>query len=140
MPHRLARTPSLLLALLVCLAAPCAAQETDGADSRFDTLDVNRDGVLSVYEFSPDVVFAALDNDRDDRISASELQALLGHGEGALSADGRIGRADSDGDGQLSDAEIRRGLAFRFQWLDKDKDGNVNLAELRAGFGVPMLN
>ena len=60
--------------------------------------------------------------------------------QGAPDAAYRISIADVDGDGKLSDAELRRGLKVRFDWLDANKDGNVDLDELKAGFGVPMLH
>ena len=132
---------SALLAFSSVPAGICTAQELpDTASARFEALDVNHDGVLSKYEYDSDVVLAAMDSDNNSRISAAELQAFLGAEEnGAPSASYRISVADVDDDGELSDAEIRRGMEFRFQYLDSNKDGNVDLAELKAGFGVPMV-
>ena len=81
-----------------------------------------------------------MDHDRDGRISAEELQAILGpQDQAGVSATDRIIGSDIDNDGALSDSELRRSLSFRFQWLDRNDDGNVDLAELRAGLGVPMI-
>ena len=136
------RVSALLLACASVSVGLCAAQSLPRtADQRFEALDVNEDGVVSKYEYDSDAAFAAMDDDHNSRISATELQALLGsEADGALSATHRISVADTNGDGELSDEELRRGLEFRFKWLDKNKDGNVDLAEMQSGFGVPMLN
>ncbi|BCT92475.1 hypothetical protein LYSHEL_14990 [Lysobacter helvus] len=122
-------------------AAPAAAPAPPTAASRFAILDANHDGVLSQYEYDSDAVLEALDTNHDDLISADEFQVFLGDkAQGAPDAAYRISIADTDGDGKLSDAELRRGLKIRFDWLDANKDGNVDLDELKAGFGVPMLH
>lgn len=119
----------------------CSAQGLPAtATERFDALDANRDGVLSKYEYDNDVAFATIDSDRNGRISAPELQAVMGsQKEGAASATDRIRVADRDGDGELSDEELRRALEYRFKKLDSNKDGNVDPAELKSGMGVPFL-
>jgi len=136
------RVSTLLIVLAAGIPFLCAAQSLPKtADSRFEALDVNGDGVLSKYEYDSDALFAAVDDDHNNRISAAELQGLLGAQEdGALSAADRIAVADSNSDGELTDEELRRGLQFRFNWLDKNKDGSVDLPELKSGFGVPMLH
>ena len=136
------RVSTLLIVLAAGIPFLCAAQSLPKtADSRFEALDVNGDGVLSKYEYDSDAAFAAMDDDHNNRISAEELQALLGpQEEGAPSAADRISVADSNSDGELTDEELRRGLQFRFNWLDKNKDGSVDLPELKSGFGVPMLH
>lgn len=136
------RVSALLLAFGAAAADICVAQDrlASASAAQFEALDVNRDGVVSKYEYDSDVVFATMDGDHNSRISATELQAFLGpEADGAPSASYRISVADVDGDGELSDAEIRRGMEFRFQYLDGNKDGNVDQAELKAGFGVPMV-
>ena len=136
------RVCALFLVLAAVFPGLCAAQGLPKtAADRFAALDANADGVLSKYEYDSDALFAAVDDDHNNRISAAELQGLLGSQEdGALSAADRIGVADGNSDGELTDEELRRGLEFRFKWLDKNKDGNVDLAEMKSGFGVPMLN
>ena len=129
-------------ALLLCMgfAVPAASAESDlpaTANARFDFLDVNRDGVLSKYEYDSDVAFETMDIDDDARLSAAELQEILGAIEqGVPSADDRIVVADLDGDGALDDAELRRALEMKFSWLDRNSDGNLDLDEMKAGFGV----
>jgi Ca2+-binding EF-hand superfamily protein len=136
------RVSFLLIVLAAGFPVLCAAEGLPKtAEGRFAALDVNADGVLSKYEYDSDALFAAIDDDHNNRISAAELHALLGSEEdGALSAAGRIDVADGNSDGELTDEELRRGLEFRFKWLDKNKDGNVDLDEMKSGFGVPMLH
>ena len=139
------RMPRVYVALLVLSAAvpvTCGAQAlpTTAAD-RFQALDVNHDGVISQYEYDSDAALAALDSDHDGQISPAELQGALGQWEGGpQSAERRIGLADLDRDGKLSDDELRRVMEFRFKSMDKDNDGNLDLDELHAGMGVPMMH
>lgn len=128
--------------LLLCLsfAVPALSADSDlpaTANARFDFLDVNRDGMLSKYEYDSDVALETMDVDDDARLSAAELQDILGAIEqGVPSAADRIVVADLDGDGALDDAELRRALETKFSWLDRNSDGNLDLDEMKAGFGV----
>lgn len=134
---------ALLASTTLFVAYPafvCQAQDATVATERFLALDLNKDDVISRYEYDSDAAFAMMDHDRNGRISAEELQAILGPQDHAgVSASDRIIGSDIDNDGALSDSELRRSLSFRFQWLDRNDDGNVDLAELRAGLGVPMI-
>jgi len=139
-----ASTLRLFAALLILGSVPhgtCSAQALpDTAEERFKALDTNRDGVISRYEYDSDTAFAAMDSNHNNRISAAEVQGILGPQEdGTLSASHRIGVADMNGDKELSDEELRRTLESRFNWLDTNRDGSVDLPEMKAGFGVPLL-
>jgi Ca2+-binding EF-hand superfamily protein len=108
------------------------------ADARFDRLDTNGDGKVSKREYNSDAAFAALDSDKNNRISAAELEAVLGaQGDGRYSAADRLRNVDRNGDGELTDEELRRGANSRFQWLDTNGDEEVDLAEFKSGFGIP---
>jgi Ca2+-binding EF-hand superfamily protein len=134
-------TRSALLACAVaCAAAPGLAQDMPtSAAGRFDMFDTNNDGVVSKSEFDSSAAFSAMDANHNNRISADELQAVLGPAEeGMMSAEDRIRPADQNGDGELTDEELRRGAETRFQWLDRNQDGNVDLSEMRSAFGVPI--
>ena len=135
------RVSALLFALAVAPVGIGYAQvPPDTASERMTALDADGDGLLSRYEYDSDAALAAMDRDHNDRITPAELQTFLGRVEdGAESASYRLSVVDYDGDGELTDAELRRGLDIRFTWLDSNKDGNVDLAELEAGFRVPMV-
>jgi len=139
-----ASTLRLFAALLILGCAPhgtCRAQAlSDTAEERFKALDANRDGLISKYEYDSDTAFAAMDSNHNNRISAAEVQGILGpQQEGTPSASQRVGVADMNGDKELSDEELRRTLESRFNWLDTNRDGSVDLPEMKAGFGVPLL-
>jgi hypothetical protein len=127
---------ALWLVLGFAPAGICAAQNLTAASS-FESFDTNRDGVVSKYEYDSDAVFASMDADHNNRVSAAELEALLGEAAGSLSADDRIRRADMNDDGELSDEELRRTAEMRFEWLDRNRDDNLDLAEMQSGFGIP---
>jgi Ca2+-binding EF-hand superfamily protein len=131
----------LAVALAVAAAGACLAQGKvpSTADARFAALDGNHDGVVSKDEYNADALFSALDTDRNYRISASELDAVLGpQADGMPSAADRIRNLDRNGDGELNDEELRNAAETRFQWLDKNQDGKLDLSELKSGFGVPL--
>ena len=134
-------TLRLFAALLIVGSATCGAQApSDTAEERFKALDANRDGLISKYEYDSDTAFAVMDSNHNNRISAAEVQGVLGpQQEGTPSAAQRVGVADMNGDEELSDEELRRTLESRFNWLDTNRDGSVDLPEMTAGFGVPLL-
>jgi Ca2+-binding EF-hand superfamily protein len=131
---------SIALALGALIAMPCIAQsQYSTLTGRFDALDTNHDGVVSEDEYDSDATFDALDTDNNNSLSESEVQAVLGpQQDGMPSAADRIRNADKNGDGELSEEELRRGAETRFVWLDTNGDGNLDISEMRAGFGVPM--
>ena len=122
------------------VACTCFAQSVPTtAEGRFSALDTNRDGAVSQDEYDSDATFLAIDSDGNNRITASEVEAVLGpQGAGMPSAADRIRVVDMNGDGELTDEELRRGEQTRFLWLDTNDDGSLDLSELKAGFGVPM--
>ena len=130
---------SALLFLAGSLAADVsAAQNVTTASGRFDVLDRNQDGVVGKGEYDSDALFAMMDNDHSNRISAAELEAILGPQQnGTPSAADRIRVADLNDDGELSDEELRRSAEMRFQRLDSNQDDNVDVAEFKSGFGRP---
>ena len=110
------------------------------ATERFETLDTNQDGLVAKDEYESGNLFSQLDGDRNNRITADELEAILGPQEdGAPSAADRIRLADANGDDELSDEELRRNAEMQFTWLDRDNDGYLDLAEMKSGFGIPAV-
>jgi Ca2+-binding EF-hand superfamily protein len=136
-------TPFLRTTALLALASVpsiCVAQVLPAtATGRFEALDTNRDGVVSKGEYDSNALFSKLDGDHNNRISADELQAILGpQADGAPSAADRIRVADDNDDGELTDEELRHAAEMRFARLDTNNDGNLDLAEMKSGFGIPV--
>ena len=136
------RFPSALaLGLALATAGPCMAQGRVPATAtdRFATLDTNRDGSVSKDEYNADALFSLLDADHNYRVTAAELDTVLGaQQDGMPSSADRIRNLDRNGDGELNDEELRNAAEARFQWLDKNDDGKLDLTELKSGFGVPL--
>jgi Ca2+-binding EF-hand superfamily protein len=146
--------------------------EWKGSDRAFDQNDWNGDGILSgdevergarrptaeidddFYDWT-EAGFAALDTNRDDRITAREWRhnreaferadhdgdnvvtrrEFLNEDGPAARGAGRTNRFfawDRDGDGMLSRAEWR-GTAQRFQRLDANQDGRLTTSEFAGG-------
>lgn len=131
----------LLLALASVPAGTCLAQApAPTATAHFETLDTNKDGLVSKDEYESSDAFAQLDGNDDNRISAAELEDVLGPQEdGAPSAADRIRVADSNNDGELTDEELRRNAEMQFTRLDTNNDGHLDLAEMKSGFGIPAV-
>lgn len=128
---------ALPLALAWLSIGSCLAQSVPAtASARFELLDRNGDGVVSKDEYDSDIAFDLLDSDNNNRISATELQNILGpQGDGEPSAADRIRTADINNDGELTDEEFRNSVDMRFQRLDGNQDGNLQLDEMKSGFG-----
>ena len=80
--RQLSGTLALAAALLVGGSATLA-QQPDAADQVFAQLDANKDGKLSMAEFTthPDLseeAFAACDTDKDKAVSKAEFKARYG--------------------------------------------------------------
>jgi len=96
------------------------------ADARFKALDVNEDGGLSTYEYNSDTAVLMMDDDKNGKVSADELQGYFGPEDAKVAtAAERIVGADLDKDGELSADELRAGLERRFKWTDKNPDRHV---------------
>src|SRR5688500_6648756 len=92
-----------LLSCIACLCVPGVAA-AQSAEARFNALDGNRDGVVDRDEFDSDAAFSSMDTDRNNRVSAAELEAIIGpQMDGMPSAADRIRGADENGDGELTD-------------------------------------
>ena len=87
------------------------AEWNAGQQARFQQLDKNGDGKISVQEFSPggttdrrEAAFRRLDTDRDGSVSQAEFMTQ---------ADRNFARCDADKDGKITTAECRQALQRR---------------------------
>nr|MBP6546151.1 hypothetical protein [Phenylobacterium sp.] len=84
--------------------------------------------------------FAAADLNQDGKVTTEELeQARLDRNVSGRrwGAGGRLMRADTDIDGEITLADVERHARNRFTRLDADKNSVVTAAELRAGLHRP---
>jgi Ca2+-binding EF-hand superfamily protein len=113
------------------------------AEHKFNEADSNHDGNLSQSEWQSarlresNEMFQKFDSNRDGKLSRTEMQQGRGermHGRGDRG--GRMKALDTDGDQQLSRAEIGDKLprlAANFDRLDANRDGKLSRDEIRAG-------
>lgn len=113
----------------------------DGAFLRFDfaAIDADRDGKITRAELEAHRTarVAAVDADKDGKLSAAELKAQAMERAGTRAdemAARMIERHDSDGDGLISAAELAAGPAPMdiFDRIDADKDGAISADEAEA--------
>lgn len=125
---------------LLCCSAFAVAHDRGGPP--FEKLDSDGDGMITRAEAeanAPRLVnhFDAIDADKDGFLSRDELQAhAKERGEHRLHrADEAFGKADANGDGQLSQEEVDKGMPMvgrRFSSIDANGDGAVTREEFRA--------
>jgi hypothetical protein len=134
------------------------AEARTAADSLWQRLDANKDGVLNAADRPAREAerFARLDTDANGQISRDEFAAAhgprgehtgmrggdrpdghrmgglhRGHGRGMMGAG--MGRAaDSNGDGSITRDEFNAAAELRFTTADADKDGSITRAERQA--------
>lgn len=146
---------------LAAAAAGLAASSHDHP-GRGGLADVNRDGQVTSAEIDQSArqAFTAYDVNNDGRLEGAELALMTEHSGGRHGRRGGQGRElspeassaqagasspaaaaeaqppllrnDFDGDGAVSLAEFRRGLATRYIVLDTNRDGTVSAEEFDA--------
>jgi hypothetical protein len=101
----------------------------EAAAKRFASKDANKDGKLSRDEVAkmPDAVFAHLDANKDGVLTADEL--AQGHGEHGKKG---FGHADTNGDGAISRDEALARAEKRFARIDSNGDGVITQDEMKA--------
>ncbi|MCZ7565647.1 MAG: EF-hand domain-containing protein [Burkholderiales bacterium] len=141
------RAAVLSLALLAASAiASAQSASVDRGTARLRSADTDGNGRISRAEAQarlPKLVpdFDAIDADRDGSLSPAELRARSSarsrRGGGADGFAAHFERADTDGNGMLSRAEIGRSLPrlrAKFDAIDADRNAELTRAELRAYF------
>jgi Ca2+-binding EF-hand superfamily protein len=128
----------LATGVVTSVSAQDATPRADRRAEAFAQLDTNSDGSVSADEFAAGANrFARADADRNGLLSAEEI-AAAGQERAARRAAQMIERLDANGDGALSQDEIksRRDPARMFERLDANDDGSVSaeeFAEARMG-------
>ena len=139
MSNKLKYSVAVLLAITIGSAA--IAQTTRGMKmlgmSDFEDLDINNDGKVSKEEIRErrEIAVQSMDLNGDKKLSAEEL--MQQHTKRAqLSVNRMIKELDSNGDGSLSFAELKksrhlRNLGRMFDRLDNDNDGYISKDEVQ---------
>lgn len=83
--------------------------------------------------------FAAADLNQDGKVTTEELEQARADRDFSAPrrAGGRLMRADTDTDGEITLADVEGHARHRFARLDADRNGVVTGAELRAGLRPP---
>ena len=139
MSNKLKYSVAVLLAITV--GSTAIAQTPKGMKmlgmSDFEDLDINNDGKVSKEEIRErrEIAVQSMDLNGDEKLSAEEL--MHQHNKRAqLSVNRMIKELDSNGDGSLSFAELKksrhiRNLGRMFDRLDNDNDGYISKDEVQ---------
>lgn len=115
----------------------------------FDRLDINKDGKISLAEFTPiaEKRFLSVDVNKDDVVSAAEIDASL---QAAMERRRNriLANMDADKNGSITRAELDTYVAAMVKGADTDNDGGVTfdearifkLAKWRKTLGQPSAN
>jgi hypothetical protein len=126
--------------LAALLATPALAQRGGERPNP----DANGDGIVTRAEVDADVAkrFARMDVNKDGKVDKADREAAMAARGGEGGGDGkrkeRRGpmRADADGDGAVTLAEMRAAAGRMFERVDADKDGKLTAAEREAVRGM----
>jgi len=120
-----------------------------GLDTRFASIDANKDGVLSKDEISAvqaaalqrarsvqqqrlEAEFKKLDTNKDNQLSLAEFRAAAPPIRNTESADQTVSKLDSNKDGKISAQEFRAPQLAAFDKADANKDGTITPQEAQA--------
>ena len=102
------------------------------AEKMFDAIDANKDGKVTAAEIDGhrSAKIAAYDANRDGKLQLDEFQGLwLEHARSRMVDHFQF--LDDDGDGNVTDAEIKSPMAHMAQRLDRNDDGVVSRDEIK---------
>jgi Ca2+-binding EF-hand superfamily protein len=102
------------------------------AQKTFERIDLNRDGKISVAEFTPvaEKRFLGIDVNKDNAVSTAEIDASL---QAALERRRNriLANLDADRNGSISRAELDTYIEAMVAGADTDSDGGVSFSEAR---------
>ena len=119
---------------LVAVAGLAIASEPylPKAQKTFDRLDLNKDGKISLAEFTPvaEKGFLGIDVNKDEAVSTAEIDASL---QAALERRRNriLANLDADKNGSITRAELDTYVEAMVTGADTDSDGGVSFAEAR---------
>ena len=140
------RAAALSCGIAVVTLAVAAGTGSSATLSSFAAMDADRDGRVSVVEHAQAAgkMFAAMDANKDGRVTPAEMTAAQQKVTGKkaarsdLSSADKIKVVDTDGDGVLAAAEHAAGSRAMFDRMDGDKDGTLTKAEFDAGHAAML--
>ena len=135
------RTIALVGGVMLASLAFGADPKATNPDAGFAAMDTNKDGKVSAEEHAAasKKMFDTMDANKDGKVTAAEMTAAHQRITGKkakksdLSAAEKIKVVDTDGDGILSAEEHAAGSRSMFEKMDTDKDGFLTKDELAAG-------
>lgn len=125
----------ILSACLVVMAASTAQAASRTPGTALDKADANHDGYVTRDEFkaSRAARFNRLDRNDDGVVSLSEFSRLAKSNRSkAQMLKAVITHADRDGDGRVTHAEFVEGPAQLFDRADRDQDDRLSRQEVTA--------
>ncbi|MDG1169077.1 MAG: EF-hand domain-containing protein [Sulfitobacter sp.] len=126
------------LSSLIALGGVAVSAKTPEKGAMFAQIDADGDGAVTAQELSAHAAarFAAADADKDGFLTAQEMLMI----RGGKRAEKMLERFDTDGNGQLSAAELDAAVQERggkrakrmMERLDANNDGKLALDEMTA--------
>jgi hypothetical protein len=129
---------SLVILLIMCLTAfgqgtPGASEQKPRKD-RFQEMDVNQDGIVTLDEFlsHEKKKFQRIDKDGNGKISQAEMQAHESQRPNGGKGGDRFTKLDTNHDSSVSLEEYLAGEKRKFTAIDKNGDGRLSQDEMQS--------